>query len=135
VATAEVAAKVDEDPPLNQLTRLLDEKKNSVDKGESVVYWMRMDDMRSEWSSARIPRDRLTRLVEDNTALSQASDKAKQLGVPVVALFVISPGDYRMHDRSARRIDFMLRNLRHLKVGRPSSSQARLAWVVPVPLR
>jgi deoxyribodipyrimidine photo-lyase len=48
VATAEVAAKVDEDPPLNQLTRLPDEEKNPVDKGESVVYWMRMEDMRSE---------------------------------------------------------------------------------------
>jgi deoxyribodipyrimidine photo-lyase len=52
VATAEVAAKVDEDPPLNQLLRILLEEKRQVDKGESVVYWMRMDDMRSESSSS-----------------------------------------------------------------------------------
>lgn len=49
--------------------------------------------------------------------MAQASEKAKELGVPLIALFVISPGDYRMHDRSTRRIDFMLRNLRYLKVG------------------
>ena len=48
MATAEVAAKVDEDPPLDQLTRLLNESKKDVDKGESVVYWMRMEDLRSE---------------------------------------------------------------------------------------
>jgi deoxyribodipyrimidine photo-lyase len=54
--------------------------------------------------------------VEDNTALSAAAEKAKELGVPLIALFVISPGDYKMHDRGANRIDFMLRNLRWLKV-------------------
>jgi hypothetical protein len=33
---------------LDQLQRLLAEKKGNVDKGESVVYWMRMQDLRSE---------------------------------------------------------------------------------------
>lgn len=55
-------------------------------------------------------------VVEDNTALSQASVKAKELGVPVVVLFVLSPGDYKIHDRSPRRIDFILRNLRNVAV-------------------
>jgi deoxyribodipyrimidine photolyase len=54
--------------------------------------------------------------VEDNTALALASSKAEELGVPLVWLFVLSPGDYKMHDRSTKRIDFMLRNLRVLKV-------------------
>lgn len=36
--------------------------------------------------------------------------------MPVVALFVISPNDYEWHDRGPNRIDFMLRNLRWLKV-------------------
>lgn len=54
--------------------------------------------------------------VEDNTALAQASQKAQELGLPLVWLFVLSPGDYKMHDRSPKRIDFMLRNLRYLRV-------------------
>lgn len=35
--------------------------------------------------------------------------------VPLIALFVISPQDYVAHDRSARRIDFTLRNLHIVK--------------------
>ena len=48
IATAEDAARVDEDPPLDQLLRVLEEKKETVEKGESVVYWMRMEDIRSK---------------------------------------------------------------------------------------
>jgi deoxyribodipyrimidine photo-lyase len=47
VATKEDAARVDADPPLDQLMRLLKEKAPQVEKGESVVYWMRMNDLRS----------------------------------------------------------------------------------------
>jgi len=54
--------------------------------------------------------------VEDNTAFAAASKKAKEFGVPLLVLFVISIGDYKMHDRSTRKIDFTLRNLRWLKV-------------------
>lgn len=54
--------------------------------------------------------------MEDNTALYQASQCAQKLEVPVIALFVLSPGDYKWHDRSSKRIDFVLRNLRYLKV-------------------
>jgi deoxyribodipyrimidine photo-lyase len=57
--------------------------------------------------------------VEDNTALSKASKLAKELSLPLVALFVLSPGDYKWHDRSSKRIDFMLRNLRYLKASLP----------------
>lgn len=46
VATAEDAARVDADPPLDQLMRLLKEECPKVENGESVVYWMRMEDMR-----------------------------------------------------------------------------------------
>ena len=42
---------MDEDPPLDQLLRILGEKKEEVEKGESVVYWMRMEDIRSEFST------------------------------------------------------------------------------------
>lgn len=50
VATAEDAARADADPPLNQLMRALGEPKKDVEKGQCVVYWMRMEDMRSELS-------------------------------------------------------------------------------------
>lgn len=48
VATVEDAARADEDPPLDQLMRVLKNNKGKVEKGESVVYWMRMEDVRSE---------------------------------------------------------------------------------------
>ncbi|KAK4689672.1 deoxyribodipyrimidine photo-lyase, partial [Tremellales sp. Uapishka_1] len=99
IAREDVAAAVDADPPLAQLFRLQETKGPDVEKGESVVFWMRMEDVR----------------IEDSRGLSLASEKAKSLGVPLIVLFTISPGDYRMHDRSTRRIDFMLRNLRVLK--------------------
>ncbi|OCF35932.1 hypothetical protein I317_00453 [Kwoniella heveanensis CBS 569] len=99
VATYEDAARTDEDPPLDQLTRLLENGQEDVPKGDCVVYWMRMEDMR----------------IEDNTAFHRASERAQEFGVPLVVLFVLSPGDYKIHDRSTKRIDFMLRNLRYLK--------------------
>ncbi|ORX40843.1 DNA photolyase, FAD-binding/Cryptochrome [Kockovaella imperatae] len=99
VATAEVAAKVDEDPPLDQLMRLVSESEKDVQKGDSVVYWMRMEDVR----------------IEDNTAFALAGKKAEELGVPLIVLYVLSPGDYTWHDRSSKKIDFILRNLRWLK--------------------
>jgi deoxyribodipyrimidine photo-lyase len=48
IATRADAEKVDADPPLDQLMRLQQSDKKPVEKGESVVYWMRMEDMRSE---------------------------------------------------------------------------------------
>jgi len=56
-------------------------------------------------------------IVDDNRALSKASFQAQNLSVPLIVMFVISPQDYAAHDRGARRIDFMLRNLSLLKVG------------------
>ncbi|KAG9086554.1 hypothetical protein FRC06_003028 [Ceratobasidium sp. 370] len=103
IATAENAARVDANPPLRQLQSAISEHKNDVKNppnGDSVVYWMRMEDMR----------------VKDNRALSAASSMAKELGVPLLVLFMLSPGDYVSHDRSPRRIDFCLRNLGLLKV-------------------
>ena len=94
-----MAEKADADPPLDQLMRLQSEKKEDVDNGDSVVYWMRMEDIR----------------IEDNTALALASEKARELGVPLLCLFVISPGDYKFHDRGPNRIDFMLRNIASLR--------------------
>ena len=69
-------------------------------KGGCVLYWMRMKDIR----------------LRDNKALSFASSKAKELGQPLVILHVFSPGDFKAHDRSPVRIDWVLRNLRLVQV-------------------
>ena len=45
-----------------------------------------------------------------------ASNQAKQQDKPLVVIFILSPQDYIAHDRSARRIDFTLRNLSKIKV-------------------
>lgn len=72
----------------------------SVEKGETVVYWMRMEDLR----------------VIDNHALSLANNYACAHGVPLVVLWVATTGDWKAHDRGTRAVDFRLRNLRGLKV-------------------
>lgn len=56
------------------------------------------------------------RIVSDNHALSLASAQAKKEEIPLIVLFVISPQDYKAHDRGPRRIDFTLRNLAMIRV-------------------
>lgn len=51
----------------------------------------------------------------DNRALSQASDKAREAGVPLVALYVLSPQDFEAHLTASVRVDFMLRCLAVLR--------------------
>lgn len=53
--------------------------------------------------------------LEDNRALALASQRAEQLNQPLVVFTVLSPADYAAHDRSARRIDFILRALADLR--------------------
>jgi len=67
--------------------------------GGTVVYWMRMKDLR----------------IKDNRALALASQVAQEEGKHLVVLHVMSPGDYKAHDRAAVRIDFVLRNLQLLR--------------------
>lgn len=47
--------------------------------------------------------------VHDNTALSAAMERG-----PTVAVYMISPGQWLSHDDAACKVDFWLRNLRHL---------------------
>lgn len=92
--------KLHEDPtPRDQLSAALQEQGKRKDAKGNVVYWMRMRDLR----------------VEDNHALSIASHLAKENKAHLIALHVLSPGDYAAHDRSPRRIDFVLRNMEVLK--------------------
>ena len=48
ISTAENAAKVDANPPLLQLLETLRRAPKKSSKGDCVVYWMRMEDLRSE---------------------------------------------------------------------------------------
>ncbi|KAL1661461.1 DNA photolyase, FAD-binding/Cryptochrome [Schizophyllum commune] len=101
VATREYAAAVDANLPLEQLLDAVGSRaQDVVEDGECVVYWMRMQDTR----------------IEDNRALALASAEAQKTKKPLVVIYVISPQDYAAHDRGARRIDFMLRNLRIIKI-------------------
>ncbi|KAF7355427.1 Deoxyribodipyrimidine photo-lyase [Mycena sanguinolenta] len=101
IATADAASAVDSEPPLSLLLETAKNVKSKVKAGSSVVFWMRMGDLRS---------------FADNRALSLASAHAKKADVPLVVLFVLSPQDYKAHDRSPRRIDFTLRNLALIKM-------------------
>ncbi|EIW62025.1 uncharacterized protein TRAVEDRAFT_44861 [Trametes versicolor FP-101664 SS1] len=98
IATKENAARVDASPPVFQLLEAVHTATEPA-KGDCVVYWMRMEDMR----------------IRDNRALAHASAQAQKDGVPLLALFVLSPQDYAAHDRGARRIDFTLRILENIK--------------------
>ena len=53
--------------------------------------------------------------VTDNKALHLASERAKQKGVPLICLHIISPQDFKAHMTSAVRVDFVLRTLQVLK--------------------
>ncbi|KAL9940466.1 hypothetical protein V8E36_001171 [Tilletia maclaganii] len=85
--------------PLQDLREALTKQKVKKDggKGKNVLYWMRNRDLR----------------VEDNRALAEASavDDREHL----IALHILSIQDFKAHDRSPRRIDFSLRNLREIE--------------------
>lgn len=49
IATPEAAARVDADPPFAKLLRELQQSTKNPVNGDAVVYWMRMEDMRSEY--------------------------------------------------------------------------------------
>ncbi|KAK8058106.1 DNA photolyase [Apiospora phragmitis] len=65
---------------------------------DAVVHWFKMD-LRTR----------------DNRALWMASQKAREAGVPLVCMYIVSPQDFEAHLRAPIRIDFMLRTLHVLK--------------------
>ncbi|KAG8881219.1 hypothetical protein FRB97_009788 [Tulasnella sp. 331] len=101
VATAHAAAQVDASPPLVQLNKVIERHRKQLradSNGDAIVYWMRMEDLR----------------IVDNRALAAASECAVKNSLPLVVMFCFSTGDYKAHDRSPRRIDFVLRNLKYI---------------------
>ena len=65
---------------------------------DAVVHWFKCD-LRTR----------------DNKALHMASEKAKSRGVPLIAMYLVSPQDFQAHLTSAVRVDFILRTLEVLK--------------------
>lgn len=72
--------------------------RSKIGVGEAVVHWFKRD-LR----------------IHDNRPLRMASEKAKEKGVPLVCLFIVSPQDYQAHLTSAPRVDFELRTLEVMK--------------------
>lgn len=85
--------------PVQQLRDKLDQQPVSKNKGGNVIWVMGMKSLR----------------IDDNRGLAYASELAKSKKSNLIVVFFISPGDWKMHDRSARRVDFVLRNLREMK--------------------
>jgi hypothetical protein len=107
--------------PLQVLNHTLSETQAARDKiplGSSVVHWFKRD----------------LRL-QDNRSLSLASQKAKEKGIPLVCVYIVSPQDYQAHATSAVRVDFELRterlcqgiSWRNGKHGEPSMCSATLS--------
>ena len=87
--------------PMDVLNRTLAETQAARDKipaGSSVVHWFKRD----------------LRL-QDNRSLSLASQKAKEKGIPLICVYIVSPQDYQAHATSAVRVDFELRTLGIMK--------------------
>ena len=87
--------------PLSRLVAAMARCKNSASEEggyKCVVHWFRSD----------------LRL-GDNTALSLASERARQASMAVVGLYVLSPQDLEAHVVSPAKVDFALRSLRVVK--------------------
>ena len=87
--------------PTQSLVKAQRETKQQRDKvvvRDAVVHWFKCD-LR----------------VKDNKALHLASEKAKNRGVPLICLHIISPQDYQAHVTAPVRVDFVLRTLEVLK--------------------
>lgn len=83
---------------LNKAIASTHEQRDRVEVGDCVIHWYKCD----------------LRL-QDNKALSLASQKAKSQGVPLICIYLVSPQDFRAHVTADVRVDFILRCLALLK--------------------
>ncbi|KAM3457284.1 hypothetical protein MY5147_007042 [Beauveria neobassiana] len=67
-------------------------------QGEAVAHWFKTD-LRCA----------------DNTSLALAAQKAKEMNVPLLCFYLVSPQDFEAHLTSPVRVDFILRTLKVLK--------------------
>ncbi|KAH7034623.1 putative Deoxyribodipyrimidine photo-lyase [Microdochium trichocladiopsis] len=87
--------------PIELLTKALADTssvRSKVEVKDAVVHWFKMD-LRTY----------------DNRALSMASRKAAEAGVPLICVYLVSPEDFTAHLRAPVRVDFMMRTLAVLK--------------------
>ena len=87
--------------PIETLRKAIKQTRNAredIPVNDAVVHWFKCD-LRTC----------------DNTALHMASEKAQAHGVPLVAVYLVSPQDYEAHLTSAVRVDFILRTLKILQ--------------------
>ena len=87
--------------PLEVLNKTLKDtaaERQKIKAGGSVVHWYKRD-LRTT----------------DNTALSMASNKAIEAGVPLICMYLLSPQDFQAHCTSAARVDFDIRTLEVMK--------------------
>ncbi len=93
--TGKIQRPIDE---LNSVLEATAAERKKVEVKSAVVHWFKMD----------------LRLA-DNRALYCASEKAKEAGVPLLALYIVSPQDFVAHLVAPIRVDFLLRTLKVLK--------------------
>ncbi|KAK8100467.1 deoxyribodipyrimidine photo-lyase protein [Apiospora kogelbergensis] len=87
--------------PIEVLVKAMEETaeaRKKVKVKDAVVHWFKMD-LRTH----------------DNRALWMASQKAREAGVPLVCMYIVSPQDFEAHLRAPIRVDFMMRTLHILK--------------------
>lgn len=87
--------------PIEELISALEETaddRKKVDVKDAMVHWFKVD-LRHN----------------DNRSLALASEKAKEAGVPLICMYIISPQDFEAHLTSPVRVDFILRTLEVLQ--------------------
>ncbi|EQK99639.1 hypothetical protein G6O67_007463 [Ophiocordyceps sinensis] len=87
--------------PMEELVSALEdtvEHRKSVEVKDSVIHWFKMDLRHT-----------------DNRSLALASEKAKEAGVPLICIYIVSPQDFEAHLTSPVRVDFTLRTLEVLR--------------------
>ncbi|RDL32956.1 putative Deoxyribodipyrimidine photo-lyase [Venustampulla echinocandica] len=87
--------------PIEVLQSALSEtesQRQAIEVKGAVVHWFKSD-LRTR----------------DNKALHMASEKAKEKGVPLIAMYIVSPQDFEAHLTAPARVDFILRTLEVLK--------------------
>ncbi|KAI3319719.1 deoxyribodipyrimidine photo-lyase [Xylariaceae sp. AK1471] len=83
---------------LNDALRETSEARKKVEIKDAIVHWFKMD-LRTT----------------DNRALWEASERAREAGVPLICIYMISPEDFEAHLTAPVRVDFMMRTLHILK--------------------
>lgn len=87
--------------PMEVLITALEETatvRKQVKAKEAVVHWFKSDLRHT-----------------DNRSLALASSKAKEAGVPLICVYIVSPQDFEAHLTAPVRVDFILRTLNVLK--------------------